>query len=162
MAVFVHLCHETDLKSIRRSGLKAQKGRRGVYAMPVTPDFYASHQWTRELRRWRSGPQVALYLRIPGDLPVLFGHYNGPHELGTADQAVAAMLRERDHALGFECILAGDVVPGAIIRSVPMKPLTGWRYFPKAKGREPCGCPACQLRGEPYSTRFRERYATEG
>lgn len=39
MAAFVHLCAESDLKSIRRSGLKVQRQRRGVYVMPATPDF---------------------------------------------------------------------------------------------------------------------------
>jgi len=27
----------------------------------------------------------------------------------------------------------------------------GWRHYPGAHGREPCGCPACLPRGEPYS-----------
>ncbi len=161
MAVFVHICAEADVKRIRRTELKVQKGRHGIYAMPVTPDFYASHQWLRELRRWCPGPAVAIYLRIPGKAPVLYGHYGGPHALGTADMAVAALLADPDHAPGFECILGGDIAPGAIIRATPMKPITGWRYYPKAKGREPCGCPACQPRGEPFSRRFRERYEAE-
>ena len=43
MATFIHLCHEADLKRIKRSGLKDRKQRRGVYAMPATPHFYLSH-----------------------------------------------------------------------------------------------------------------------
>jgi hypothetical protein len=157
MATFIHLCLEADLKRIRRAGLKVQKGRQGVYAMPATPNFYVSHQWARELRRWRPGVLVALYLRISGEMPVFFGHYNGPHTLGTADEAVAALLRG-DEKLGFEAIIVGDVPASAIIRVAPLRPVTGWRYFPSAKGREPCGCPACQARGEPFSRRFKDRY----
>jgi hypothetical protein len=50
MALFVHLAPLEAVKRIRRSGIKAAKWRTGVYAMPVLPDFYASHQWLRELR----------------------------------------------------------------------------------------------------------------
>lgn len=160
MATFIHLCHETDLKRIRRAGLKVQKGRMGVYAVPATPDFYISHQWVRELRRWRPGALVALYLRIPGGMPVFFGHYNGPHTLGSADEAVAALM-QGDNKLGFEAIIVGDVPASAIIRINTVRPITGWRYYPTAKGRQPCGCPACQTRGEPFSRRFRERFEAE-
>ena len=66
-----------------------------------------------------------------------------------------------DLKLGFETIILGGVPASAIIRVTPMRPITGWRYFPEAKGREPCGCPVCQSRGEPFSRSIRERWRAE-
>jgi len=160
MASFVHLCHAADVKRIRRAGIKIQKGRHGVYVVPATPDFYMSHQWLRELKRWRPGPVVAVYLRIPGNTRVLYGRYGGPHTEGSADEAVAALMQQ-DSKLGFETVLSRDVGPAEITRVTPMRPITGWRYYPTAKGREPCGCPMCQNPGERYSRRFRERFKAE-
>lgn len=84
MATFVHFCRAQDVKRIRRVGLKAGKGRRGVYAVPTSTDFFVSHQWLRELARWTSGPMAAVYFRVPGSTPAVFGHYGGPHTTGTA------------------------------------------------------------------------------
>lgn len=57
--------------------------------------------------------------------------------------------------------IGGDVPASAIIRVATLRPITGWRYFPSAKGRTPCGCPARQTRGEPFSRRCKDRFAAE-
>lgn len=158
MAMFVHFAPETEIGAIRRNGLKAGRKSRGVYAMPATPDFYASHQWLRELRRCHQGKTLmAVYFRVDGGAPALFGVYGGPHAIGTADMAVRALMAAPDR-LGFEAILSGPI-PAADITSIrPVRQVTGWRYYPSAKGRKPCACPACLARGEPFSQKIRARF----
>lgn len=157
MALFVHIAPEKSLRSIRRIGLKPGKYSRGVFAIPATPDFYASHQWVRELRRFTPGSLRAVYFRLPGDTPVIFGHYGGPHTEGTADDAVAGLMKA-DDKLGWEAIVLAPVPAGTITSIRPLRQVTGWRYFPGAKGRKPCGCPGCVSRGEPFSRKIKESY----
>lgn len=45
--------------------------RKGVHAMPVLPNFYALHQWLRELRRHQTGTLLALDSVISDDEAVL-------------------------------------------------------------------------------------------
>lgn len=156
MPTFVHICQDSDVKRIKRAGILVQKRRRGVYAMPVTPDFYVSHQWARELRRWRPGPLAALYMRIPGNTPVLYGHYLGPHTDGTADSAAAALMKG-DVKLGFEAIILADIPAAAILRARQIRPITGWRYYPTAKGRAPCLPGARRTLQPPLPRALRER-----
>src|SRR4051794_33261043 len=50
VARFTHLAREKDSTRILRSGIRAGKlgdDAFGVYAMPVLPNFFASHQWLR-------------------------------------------------------------------------------------------------------------------
>ncbi len=155
MTAFVHLTTETNIARIRRGGIRAAKGAPGVYAMPVLPDFQRTHQWLRELRRWKGGRSLlAVYFRVPGNTPMVFGHYNRIHTEGTADDAAAA-LKALDDAAGFESAILRDVAPGEITSIKHLPQLVGWRYFPEAKGRKPfCGCDFCQ-RGQPFSRRLR-------
>ncbi len=156
MASFVHVTAEEDLARIRRSGLRPGRGQAGVYAVPVTPDFMGSHQWLREIGRWKCGRRMAaVYFRIPGGTPVVFGRYNQHHTAGTADEAVAALLAAAD-PLGFETIVQRAVRADEITSVKAMRQITGWRYFPAAKGRPPfCTCDYCQ-RGQPFSRRLRK------
>lgn len=157
MALFVHIAPERAVRSIRRTGLKTAKHSRGVFALPATPDFYASHQWLRELRRFTPGSLQAIYFRLPGDTPVIFGHYGGPHTDGTADQAVAGLMAAEDK-LGWEAIVLSNVSAKSITSIRPLRQLIGWRFYPGAKGRAPCGCPGCMSRGEPFSRKLKEAY----
>lgn len=161
MAMFVQFAPVSELKSIRKRGLRAGRFNRGVYAVPATPDFYASHQWLRELRRCHGDATlVAIYIRVPGDAPALYGSYNGPHVAGTADMAVAALMHA-DAKLGFETILDSPVPASAITSVRTVRQVTGWRFFPSAKGRKPCACPACLGRGEPYSQKIRQKFGDD-
>ena len=156
MAAFVHLTTESNIARIRRNGLKATKRAPGVYAMPVLPNFQRSHQWLRELRRWKGGRSLlAIYFRIPADTPAVFGRYNKSHTAGTADEAAAALMA-LDDAGGFEVAILRPIAPSEITSIKPLPQLMGWRYFPEAKGRKPfCACDYC-LRGEPFSRRLRQ------
>jgi catechol 2,3-dioxygenase-like lactoylglutathione lyase family enzyme len=72
----------------------------------------------------------------------------------TAAQALAQLLCT-DAAPGFEVLIPRMIEPREIrvVRRLPQT--VGWRYFPEVHGTKPCGCPACQLRGEIRSRRIR-------
>ena len=80
MAMFVHLAPEKRAKLIVRRGInrlrKNAAGPKGVFAMPVTRNFYVSHQWLRELKRKGESPIVGVYFRIPDEEYVWMGHSN--------------------------------------------------------------------------------------
>jgi len=141
MATFVHLAAMQDIASIRRSGLKARKfgaetgPPRGVFAMPVMPDFQYSHQWLRELRRWRAGPIFGVYFRLPDNEIVYLGAYNGRHEPVTAAQAVALLTKEPQP--GFEAVVPRRVAARDILCIKALPQVVGWRFWPQAKGQAP-------------------------
>jgi hypothetical protein len=161
MATLVHLASAKYLRRIVRAGIEpgpTRFGTAGVFAMPVTPNYVVSHQWARELRKWRRGRIMAVYFRVPDDEPVEVGHYGRPHEVLTAAQAVAVIMRQGPDALGYEVIIPRRIAPDAITRTRLISSRVGWRHFPGAHGRRPCGCPACLARGEYNSRRLCERY----
>jgi hypothetical protein len=156
MPVFVHLAEESAGKSILKNGIIKKRVHdesigSGVFCMPVIRDFYATHQWVREMRRFGKKNMVGVYFRLPLDEPVWSGRYSDKHALGQAGKAVEAFMNSEDRA-GFQVILLRSVRPKEIIRVKALPPLTGWRYFPKAHGRKMCLCPACLARGE-YNSR---------
>src|SRR6185369_3337646 len=54
MISFVHIANKDDEQSIVKSGVRSTKrrtGPRGVYAVPVVPNYAMTHQWARELKR---------------------------------------------------------------------------------------------------------------
>ena len=70
MPLFVHLAPESRAALIRGNGigrLRRPHGTHpgGIFAVPVTRNFYVSHQWLRELRRRIRDPIVGVYFRIP-------------------------------------------------------------------------------------------------
>lgn len=156
MALFVHITLEKHAKSIQRSGIKAE--RWGLYAMPVVPNFYLTHQWVRELRRFGHGPMVAVYFRVEDDLEVLAGGFNQTHQTMTTSEAMRKLLT--DQPLGFEVILPRAVPPKAIHRIRRLYQGIGWRYWPESHGRTPCGCPYCQ-RGLYGSQKLRKKYEND-
>lgn len=175
MPIFVHLTSQRNLASIRRSGIGRRSkyvGFEGVYAMPVTRNFYVAHQWLRELRRWRNGTVVGVYFRLPDDEPVTIGHYNSAHVSMTAAEAVRLMMsvehrdpvaeRKQDGLVdelpddavlpsspeGFEVIVPRRIKRSEIIRIKRLPQVVGWRYEPGAHGKPPCTCLCCGGRGQ--------------
>jgi hypothetical protein len=171
MPVFVHLTSERHIASIRRKGIGVRKRRfrpRGVYALPVTRNFYVSHQWLRELKRWGGGTIVGVYFRVPDDESVEVGHYNSLHMTMTAADAVALLMaaeqreplaaRMRDKQSkavqqgrrlpsspeGYEVIISRKIERSEIIRIKSLPQVVGWRYQPGANGQRPCACLCCQ------------------
>ena len=107
--MFVHLTTESRIPRIRRNGIARLRktvgtSPEGVYAVPVARNFYASHQWLRELKRRNQGPIAGIYFRVPDEQQVWIGHYGQPHRLVAAAEAVAQFLKA-DDAAGWEVIV---------------------------------------------------------
>ena len=160
MAQFVHLTSEAALARIRRDGirrLRKARGKlpRGVYAVPMTRDFFISHQWLRELKR-RNGALVAgVYFRIPDEQTVLVGHYNQAHREMSAAEAVSVFMSAENRE-GWEVLIPRRILAKEIHRIKLLPQTVGWRYFPDAKRKPPCACPFC-TRGEYGARKLRAR-----
>lgn len=153
MPIFVHLTSERAGQRMKRSGIR---DIRGVYCLPVVPNYYVSHQWLRELKRSGHRIIVGVYFSLTDEEIVWLGHFGGPHEEMAAAQAAGHVLHAPD-GRGLEVIVPHAIRP-ADIRSVrPLRHVIGWRYKPDAHGGEPCGCPRCQ-RGAIKSRRIRAGY----
>jgi hypothetical protein len=161
MAMFVHLAPQSRVLQIRRSGIRRLRKATGnfpggVFAIPVTRNFYVSHQWVRELKRRNQGPIAGIYFRIPDDEQVWVGHYNQAHRWMTAAEAVAEFLTVED-ANGWEVVIPRRIEAREIHRTRQLPQVIGWRFFPNAKGKPPfCACKFC-TRGEFGAKRLRDR-----
>jgi hypothetical protein len=161
MAMLVHLAPESRVARIRRNGIARMRGAvgaspRGVFAVPVTRNFYASHQWLRELKRRNQGPVVGVYFRIPDEQLVWVGHYGQAHRWLSAAEAVA-QFTAADDPLGWEVVIPRRIEADEIHRTRRLPQVVGWRFSPKAKGKRPfCTCKFC-TRGEYGAAKLRKR-----
>ena len=99
MPMFVHLTPERNVKAILRSGitrLRKDDWRPGGNVMPLTRNFYVSHQWLRELKRGRQRTICAVYFRIPDDEQLWVGHYNQNHHPVSAAEAATLIGRSEN------------------------------------------------------------------
>lgn len=156
MPRLIHLAPESAERSIRRSGVRGASATvlgaegpitvaRAVYAMPVLPSVWDTHQWARELRRGNGERRVAVHLRLPADEPVWVGRYNLPHERLPLAEAIA---RVRSAPAGNEVVLERSVPASAVldVRAVPR--LVGWTESPEPSAFD-CVCDACLPTGTP-------------
>jgi hypothetical protein len=161
MAMFVHLATESDCSRIRRNGI-GQLRRAwgsfpgGIFAVPVSPNFYISHQWLRELKRRNAGPIAGVYFRISDEEKLWVGHYGQRHRWMSAAEAVSAFMADKD-VRGWEVIIPHRIETSQIHRIRRLPQVLGWRYVPESHGRKPCGCDYCQ-RGQYGARRLREQY----
>jgi hypothetical protein len=161
MPMFVHLAPESRAKLISRNGIgrlrRATAARpAGIFAVPVTRNFYISHQWLRELKRRGQRNFVGVYFRIGDDEMVTVGHYGGAHSPMTAAQAAAEFMRG-DSREGWEVIIPRRIDANEIHRVRKLPQVMGWRYYPGAKGKAPfCTCRFC-TRGEYGARKLRLR-----
>lgn len=157
MATFIHIFAESDCASIKRSGIRMQKTSYreydGVFLSPVTSDYYFTHQWARELKRFENVPKLAARVRIPDTEKVWVGRYNEPHDKLSAAEAIRFAC-EQETPRGLEVILPRKVSSKEIIAVYRPNRNTGWRFFPESNGEKPLGYPEYQ-RGEPYSRKLR-------
>ncbi|MCC2548221.1 hypothetical protein LJY25_17355 [Hymenobacter sp. BT175] len=157
MPLLVHLADANDAARILRGGIKIGKGSPGVYFMPLTPDFYASHQWLRELRRGGARSFVGIQFRLPDDEEVWFGKYGTRHCKGALGAAIGEFMQLGDK-LGYEFLIERRIEPGEIRKVVALPQVVGWRYSPDSHQRETlCACPMCISRGEIRSRIKRDR-----
>jgi hypothetical protein len=158
VARFTHIAREKDEPLIRRGGIKptaVADGIEGVYAMPVLPNFFASHQWLRELRRLGSTPLVAIDFLVPDEEELRAGHYSTPHVTMTAAEAVGVILHA-DDPRGYEVVIPRKIEAGELQRTRHVPQVVGWRYWPDAHGQQPCSCVVCQ-RGTYKAAQLRHR-----
>ena len=146
MVSFIHIADQKDEQSILRAGIRAIQGSRdvrGVYAMPVLPDFSTTHQWARELKRWGKRTLICVHFKIPNKERVLVGKYNREKLEMTAAEASGAVLNHSD-PMGLEIIIPRKIAAGEITRTYLAPRITGWRFLPTAKGKPPaCRCKWC-------------------
>ena len=154
MPVFVHLTPARYVQRIRKSGIK--RGQRGVFCLPVLPNYHVSHQWLRELKRRGQRTIVAIHFRLGSEEEVWVGRYNEPHQQVTAGVAIAIIMRASD-AQGYEVIIPHSISPSAIHRVRFAPQIVGWRYMPNAHQRKACLCPWC-IRGDIKSQRLKRYY----
>lgn len=115
--------------------------------MPVLPNFAITHQWARELKRRPIRSLICVQFRIPDKDLVLVGPYNREKLEMTAAEAVRAVLTHTD-PMGLEVIVPRKINTKEITRTYLAPRVTGWRYYPTAKGKPPyCHCRWCN-RGE--------------
>lgn len=165
MPILTHLTPEKDARSIRRSGIRATVTGHtmpsGVFCMPVLPDYFASHQWLRELKRRGQRTMVAVDFRLRSDEPAWFGLYGRPHTEMTVGRAVGMLMEARDRR-GFEVIIPRPIGSDEILRIRTPRQVAGWRYKPDAHGVPPCPCRVCLPRGTIKSARARRRLDPTG
>ena len=161
MPTFVHVTSEDAAKKARRGGIRTAKMHgqplRGIFAMPVTPNFHISHQWVREMKRWRRGMVVGIYFRIPDSELVWVGRYNEQQREMTAAQAAAHVMSETAMT-GVQVIIPRRIASTEILRVRRLPQLVGWRHYPDAHGKRPWTCECCQ-KGGYGSRKIREKYA---
>lgn len=164
MPIFVHLAPESRAKLIRRNGINrlrraTDRHPRGVFAMPVTRNFYVSHQWLRELKRGGQRTIIGVYFRLPDEQEVWIGHYGSVHQKTSAAGAVAEFMAGEVRE-GWQVVIPRRIAPGELVRMRRLPQVIGWRYSPGAKGKAPfCTCNYC-TRGEYGSQRLRQRLGT--
>ena len=164
MAMFVHLAPASRGAVIRRNGVSRLRRPAGdfpggVFAVPVTRNFYVSHQWLRELKRRNQGPIAGVYFRVHNDEQVWVGHYRQVHRWMSAAEAVAEFTAAEDPQ-GWEVVIPRRVEAGELHRVRHLPQVVGWRFFPESKGMPVfCTCRFC-TRGEYGSRRLRERHGS--
>ena len=162
MAMFVHLTPASRIALICRNGIRRLRRAvgnfpGGVFAIPVTRNFYVSHQWLRELKRRDQGRIAGVYFRIPDDERVWVGHYNQVHRWMSATAAVAEFMAAED-AQGWEVVIPRRIEASEIHKARSIPQVIGWRFSPTAKGKPPfCTCKFC-IRGDYGARRLRDRF----
>lgn len=143
MPILIHIADEKNAKKILKNGIKIGKHRKGIFFMPITQDFFGSHQWIRELKRRGIKTFVGVYFKIKSEELVWYGKYNEKHLKGTLGSGIRKFMDENDR-LGYEFLIERKIEPSEIykIRSVPQN--VGWRYSPNSHQRPlSCACPMC-------------------
>lgn len=159
MPTLVHLTDEKNSRKIRSSGLSMDKYGFGIYAMPVLPNFYVTHQWLRELKRSGAKTFVGVYFKVPSSEMVYAGRYNKKHRHISLGDAIKEIM-ELEDPLGYELILTRKITSKEIFRIKHLPQTLGWRFFPDSHNKKPCNCEYC-LRGNIKGKRTQERLSKE-
>lgn len=148
----LHLAPASKERAIRRAGLSGRRARvadesgtvlvlsRAVFAMPVVPSFWTSHQWLRELRRWHDERMVAVHFRLPDDEPVHVGRFGEAHRLLPAAAAARWVM---DHPDGAQVVVARSIARRDVVAVRATPQLVGWTGKPDGGGMGSCVCIVC-------------------
>lgn len=165
MPILTHLTPERESRKLVRAGIRAiSPGHgtpRGVFCMPILPDYFATHQWLRELKRRGERTLVAVDFRLRSEEPAWVGHYGRPHAETTVGRAIGMLMRLPDPR-GFEVVVPRAIRCDEILRVRTPRQVIGWRYQPDAHGSRPCPCRACLPKGTIKSRRLRRRLDPTG
>jgi hypothetical protein len=163
MPQLIHLTDERLMKRLEKSGIRRTTWGakiRCVYATPVLRDFQVSHQWLRELKNKGIRTIGAVQFKIPDEEEVMVGRYNEEPRIVTAAQAVKIFM-QHSTGLGLQILILRRIEPKEITRTYVPKQVIGWRYYPEAHGKNPCGCDYCQ-RGLIKNQKIQEKYKGSG
>ncbi len=148
MPTLVHLADAKEAKKILKNGIKPGKYAPGVFFMPVSQDFFGSHQWLRELKRRRVKTFVGIYFRLNSKEEVWYGHFNEKHTQGHLGEGIRDFLNREDR-LGYEFLIERKIEPAEITKVRHLPQGVGWRYVPHSHRKENlCVCPMCISSGE--------------
>lgn len=154
MPTLVHLADEKRAKMILKLGVKPWKYSKGIYCMPVLPNFYVSHQWLRELKSSGVKTIVGIYFKIDSSEMVYAGKYGNQHKHIPLGKAIAEIMSMGD-PLGYELIIDRKIEASEITRIKQLPQTVGWRYTPDSHNKKPCLCEFC-LRGTIKSAKLRK------
>lgn len=148
MPTLVHLADANEAKKILKNGIKPGKHASGVFFMPVSQDFFGSHQWLRELKRRGIKTFVGIYFRLHSSEEVWYGHFNEKHAKGPLGVGIRDFL-DREDRLGYEFLIERRIEASEIVKVRHLPQGIGWRYQPHSHRKESfCVCPMCVSRGE--------------
>jgi len=146
MPTLVHLADANNAEKIRKNGLKPGKIQRGVYCMPVLPDFYVTHQWLRELKASGVKTLVAVYFKADENEVVWIRKLGGMHRKKILSEAIKEIW-DAENKEGYELIFDTKIEAGNIVKIKDLSQKIGWRYSPGSHGTAPCTCEMC-MRGK--------------
>jgi hypothetical protein len=168
VAAFVHITAAKYEPAIRRSGLAGAKNelfgsrlkRRSIFCFPVLQSHTLTHQWAREIAKWRRQPLIGVYFRIPDDETVICCRLDKSVVRRMPAAQAVALIRSHEDMQGFEVIVERAVRRSEISRVAAIRNVIGWRHFPGSRGRAPCACEFCQ-KSQPSSRRIMVRAERE-
>ena len=137
MARFLHIADARNATHIRRHGIRPislRNGGRAVLCVPVVRDHAKTFQWARELRGSGVRSFVAVFFDMPDIEQVHVGRYGTEH----IRMSAAAAHRAFDAAVkpdGQEVLVPRRIAAVDIKKVAAAPRITGWRYYPDAKGR---------------------------
>jgi hypothetical protein len=155
MPILVHLADEKHSKKILNGGIKIGRTRKGIYCMPVLPNFYVTHQWLRELKSSGAKTLVGVYFRVDTSELVYAGKFSKPHRHIPLGEAIKEIMT-LDDPLGYELIIDRKIESVEIIKIKHLSQIIGWRYMPDSHLKKPCTCEFC-TKGTIKGNRLRKK-----
>lgn len=153
MTTFIHITDKRNEQKIKRNGIKGN-----VYCFPVLQDFQLTHNWGRELKRFRGNNSlVCVQFSVPDNELVSVGMQGKPDSQTLSASKAYELIMKHDDPRGFEVILPRKVYASEIKRIYDAPRIAGWRYFPKSKGVEP-GYGKYANKGEIKAQRLIKKY----